>query len=292
MNRYERLLIELTRHELDGHTDFADDSSFYLKAHPFDKATKEIPLGLYELPRRYGDAHFYRLGHPLAKAVIAQAKDRELPYSEIVFDLTNHPTRVSALDAFKGQSGVLQVCHLGVEALDQAEDHLIVSAIQGDGSVLDEDVAKKLLTLSASSIQEIKEKPDHAKLSATGAARQKAIQEKINHRNAAFFEAEAAKLDDWTEDLKLGLEREMKELDRQIKEARRSMREAAALEDKVTFQKQLKSLEAQRNLKRKNLYEAQDSLEQPRDAINISIEGKLTHKVSLEPLFTVRWSVV
>lgn len=292
LNRYERLLIELTRHELDGHTDFVDDSAFNLKTHPFATMVKEIPLGLYELPRRSGDAHFYRLGHPLAKAVIAQAKDRALPCSEIVFDLTNHPTRVSALDAVKGQTGVLQACHLGVEALDQAEDHLIVSAIQDDGSVLDEDVAQKLLSLSARSTQKIEKIPDHPKLSSTGAARQKTIQEKINHRNAAFFEAEAAKLDDWTEDLKLGLEREMKELDRQIKEARRSMREAVALEDKVAFQKQMKQLEVQRNLKRKNLYEAQDKLEQQRDALITSIEGKLTQKVSLETLFTVRWSVV
>jgi len=46
-NRYERLLIQLTRHELEGHADFCDDSSFRLKSCPFDGS---IPLGLYELP--------------------------------------------------------------------------------------------------------------------------------------------------------------------------------------------------------------------------------------------------
>ena len=34
-------------------------------------------------------------------------------------------------------------------------------------------------------------------------------------RNARFFEAEADKLDGWADDLKVGLERELKELDRQ-----------------------------------------------------------------------------
>ena len=66
LNRYERLLMQLTRHELNSHAEFVDDSSFRLNACPFPGA---IPLGLYELPRRSGEAHLYRLAHPLAEAV-------------------------------------------------------------------------------------------------------------------------------------------------------------------------------------------------------------------------------
>ncbi|HEY5743157.1 MAG TPA: SNF2-related protein [Terrimicrobiaceae bacterium] len=57
LNRYERLLIQLTRHELNGHAAFCDDSSFRLKTCPFPG---DIPLGVYELPRRSGEAHLYR----------------------------------------------------------------------------------------------------------------------------------------------------------------------------------------------------------------------------------------
>ena len=52
--------------------------------------------------------------------------------------------------------------------------------------------------------------------------RQSEIQRDISKRNARFFETEADKLDGWADDLKLGLEREIKNLDRQIKEARRA----------------------------------------------------------------------
>lgn len=40
------------------------------------------------------------------------------------------------------------------------------------------------------------------------------IRRDISERNARFFEAEADKLDGWADDLKVGLERELKELDR------------------------------------------------------------------------------
>ena len=81
--------------------------------------------------------------------------------------------------------------------------------------------------------------------------RQNDIQRGVSERNARFFEAEADKLDGWADDLKLGLEREIKEIDRQIKEARRAATTALTLEEKLAGQKQIKAPEAQRNQKRR-----------------------------------------
>ena len=71
LGRFEKLLMRLTRHELAGHAEFFDDSSFRLDSLPLPSASGEISLGLYELPRRSGEAHTYRAGHPLAEALIA-----------------------------------------------------------------------------------------------------------------------------------------------------------------------------------------------------------------------------
>ncbi|NJD68382.1 MAG: hypothetical protein FIA90_07000 [candidate division NC10 bacterium] len=73
--------------------------------------------------------------------------------------------------------------------------------------------------------------------------RQETIRRTISQRNATFFEAEADKLGGWADDLKVGLEREIKDLDRQIKEARRSTKATLTLEDKLAGQKQVKALE-------------------------------------------------
>ncbi len=74
LNRYERLLMQLTRYELNGNAEFLDgQEAFRLSANPFPSAG-DIPLGLYELPRRSGEAHLYRLGHPLAAEIVRGRK--------------------------------------------------------------------------------------------------------------------------------------------------------------------------------------------------------------------------
>lgn len=119
--------------------------------------------------------------------------------------------------------------------------------------------------------------------------RQTAIQRDISERNARFFEAEADKLDGWADDLKIGLEREIKEIDRQIKEARRAATTALTLEDKLAGQKQIKALEAQRNQKRRSLFDAQDQVDKQRAELIEQIEGKLQQVTTMQPLFVLRW---
>jgi len=121
--------------------------------------------------------------------------------------------------------------------------------------------------------------------------RRKAIQGDISKRNAAFFEAEAAKLDGWADDLKVGLEREIKDLDRQIREAKRAATAALTLEEKLQWQKEIRALEGQRNQKRRSLFDAQDEIDRQREALIADIEGKLSQSVRLEPLFTIRWRI-
>ena len=67
LNQYERLLMQLTEYELGAHAEFLNGgSAFRLTSHPFPSGPTTSPWGLYELPRRSGEAYLYRLGHPLA----------------------------------------------------------------------------------------------------------------------------------------------------------------------------------------------------------------------------------
>ena len=294
LSRYERLLIQLTQHELNGRAEFLNDSSFRLEAQPFPEKTAAIPLGLYELPRRSGEAHLYRLNHPLAEALIAQAKKRDLPPAEIHFDYDQHDGKVTLLEELIGKSGWLTLSLFSVESLDQAEDHLIFAAETDDGQMLDEEVAARLLTLpgTTSPLPHAGEgMGERAELDSITQQRQAAIQRNISERNARFFEEEADKLDGWADDLKVGLEREIKEFDRQIKEARRAATTALTLEEKLAGQKQIKTLEGLRNQKRRTLFDAQDQVDTQREELIAAIEGKMNQSTRAEQLFSIRWTI-
>src|SRR5207247_3188251 len=97
LGRYEQRLMALTKFELGDNATFTSDSSFDLRASPFGG---EIPLGTFELPSLSGEAHVYRLTHPLAEAVIARAKSRTLPKDEVelCIDYSHHAGKISILE--------------------------------------------------------------------------------------------------------------------------------------------------------------------------------------------------
>ena len=289
LNRYERLLMQLTRHELGTHAEFANGySAFRLKSNPFPEAGN-IPIGLYELPRRSGEAHLYRMGHPLAELILQKAKERVLPNASITFDYRGTQPRVGAFESFADQMGELLVCLFTVESLDQAEDHLLAAAITEEGKLMPDDIARRFFALSAVDVEAVPAFAPNTLLVHEIERSQAAIRQQVSERSARVFEAEATKLDGWADDLKVGLEREIKDLDRQIKEAKRAATVAPTLEEKLAGQKQIKTLEAGRNGKRRSLFDAQDEIDQRRDQLIREIEGKLDQKQILQNVLSIRW---
>ncbi len=293
LGRYERLLMDITRHELRDHARFVDDSTFELQTIP--SAGAGVPLGLYELPRRSGNAHFYRLNHPLADLVVQQAKARTLNSGDpvdVAFDLTSYAGKVSAVEPLRGQGGWLRVTSVAIESMDQAEDHLLVAATTDAGEPVDGDIARRLFSLPAAVGGHLPLGGDISALERLAAGQQSKIQEKISSANLELFEAESDKLDGWADDLKLGLERDIKELDKQIKEARKAATVTTSLEAKLAAQKRMKAIEAERNTRRRSLFDAQDEIDRKRGELIAQIEGKLGQRITSEHLFTIRWRVV
>ncbi len=295
LDRFEKTLMRITQHELSDHANFMNGATFKLESHPSWTLPTHVPLGLYELPRRTGEAHFYRLTHPLGEAVVSRAKVRQLEPAEVIFDYNAYEGTVAILKPYVGQSGWIVCTQLSVEALDTSEDHLLLVGRQDSahgGVDLPPAVIARMLSLPAksgaswSSADEIESDAQQQLNKA-----QATIQGEISERNAAFFSTEADKLDGWADDLKVGLEREIKEVDRLIKEARRAATTALSLEQKLDMQKKIKALEATRNTKRRNLFDAQDEIEKQRADLIAKIEGKLEQRVEVSKLFSIRWRV-
>ena len=99
------------------------------------------------------------------------------------------------------------------------------------------------------------------------------------------------KLEKWAEDLKSGLEFELKEMDREIKFLKTESKKILKLEEKLKAQKDIKELEKKRNIKRRTLFEAQDDVDSRKEGLIEAVEVRLRQLVSISELFTIRWRV-
>ena len=296
---FEQRLMQLTKHMLEGQAEFTSTEGFRLREQTVaylkqQVETGEIPTGKYELPRKSEEAHAYRLEHPLAAAVIEQAKARLLGPAEIEFDYSDREGRSFVLEPLIGQAGVMRLSKLSVQALDQLEEYLLFAVRTDAGEVLDAEISEKLMSLSGKVVRQsveidVQKMTDLDELT----QQQQGIRNReILERNAEFFEAEVEKLYAWADDLKVVLERDIKDFDRQIKEAKRAAMGAFDLQAKLAGQKHVRELERQRNQKRRALFDAQDDIDERRDNLIVDMEAQLEQRSELKTLFTIRWRVV
>ena len=293
-SRFERMLMDLTQTELIDCAAF-NDGGFELHRTPADienGGLAGIELGRYELPRRSGDAHLYRIGHPLAEWVIQQAKTRDLPAAQLVFDYEAYGSKISTLEPYRGKTGWLTLRLITVMTLGQHEQHLLVAASTAEGEVLTEIDPEKLLRLPA--VMQVAE-PFNATDTALQAdieTRKATLLRDINQRNLGYFEQEVQKLDAWADDLKLGLEQEIKAIDVEIKEVRRMAAVSATLEEKLAQQKHQRELESKRSKLRRELFIRQDEVEAQRNDLINQLEVQLQQEVQAHTLFTVAWELL
>jgi superfamily II DNA/RNA helicase len=296
-SRFERMLMALSLAELGDCASF-DDDGFNLRRTPDGleaSGIEGIKLGRYELPRRSGDAHLYRINHPLALWITQQAKTRALDGAKLVFDYDGYGTKVSTLEPYRGKAGWLTCKLISVEALGNQEQHLLVAATTTDGVSLAEEDPEKLLRLPATSTPS----PlwgegwgeGQALLRQDEESRKAQLLREINQRNLGYFEQEVQKLDAWADDLKLGLEQEIKEIDREIKELRRTAATSPTLEEKLLWQKKQRELEAKRSKLRRELFARQDEVEAQRSDLISELEAKLQQQVDERTLFTIEWEL-
>lgn len=92
--------------------------------------------------------------------------------------------------------------------------------------------------------------------------------------------------------MKLGIEQEIKEIDREIKEVRRTAASSPTLEEKLSWQKKQRELEAKRTKLRRELFNRQDTIESERNDLITQLESQLQQQVQEQTLFTVEWELI
>ncbi|MBC8432858.1 hypothetical protein [Desulfobacula sp.] len=290
LNRYERWLWAVTQLGLQKHADFnSADPVFYLKSNPFKNI--KIPIGTYKLQKNVTDAHTYRIGHPLAQALIKKTKNLDTPNRLLVFDYTNVHNRIAILEDLVGQEGFLAVYNLTVSALE-SEDYIIHVGLTGAGEELDSDQCMRLLSIPVKSEKPVNSSLNIMDLDNIQKKKQAEILDNIATKNAEFFEEEMDKLDKWAEDKRNSLRLNLKEFDENIKENKREARIARSLPEKLAAQKKIREIEKKRDAAWREYDIAGRAIEKQKDDLIDTIEKQLKQNVSIEKLFTIKWKLI
>jgi superfamily II DNA or RNA helicase len=287
-NRFEEMLWKATLFYLKPYARFDNCGySFQLERNPFPQDS--IHPGPYRMGRNIKDANTYRVGHQLAQRVLDRCLSLDTPPVELRFDLSKSGKRISILEPHIGHSGWL-VCSKFTAESFESEEHILFAGLQDDGKPLDTFACMRLFDLPAEMGQPVLPVPV-PELDEQLQAQKEHILAEIGLRNNTWLDQETSKLDRWSEDLKFGLEQEIKDLDQQIRDTKRASAAAATLEDKLVHQRALKSLQSTRNQRRKDLFVAQDEVEDKRDALIADIEARMTKGQQDDLLFRIRWSL-
>lgn len=303
LNRYEERLWWTSQYFLKDFAEFSHtDYSFTLKRNPF--AEERIHPGPYMvLKPKEGqkksdifipdDTNIYRAGHPLARRILESIKDSETPIKGLTFDYDDTPTQITLLEQYKGQSGWMKVSVATISSFEE-EDWIIVSNITERGETIDNELSHRFFSIKAKEDTnpiDIPEEFQDSLLNIEKLELTKVFEDNLS-RNKRFFDTEMDKLDQWADDMKISLTREIDDLDSEIKLRKSEARKMINLEDKVKAQRSIKDLEKKRSEKRMILYEAQDDIDNKKDNLLTDVEGRLKQKTETKELFTIKWTMI
>jgi hypothetical protein len=301
LNRYEQMLWSITKYALTNYATFnGDDTSFRLNKNPFEN--KSIHNGPYFLIQSGGskkktevelpdEVNIYRVGHPLAQSVIEQCKSINDALGSVEIQLSGSSKRVAALEPYVGKQGWMQVSLLSINSFE-LEEYILISCLTDDGEVVPGEIANKLFNLPHHHVK------DRPLIYETRELLQKQMVEEQQYclseaqlRNSEYYNEEIDKLEKWADDMKLSLEKEIKDLEAEIKLKKAESRKVVDLSYKLRLQRDIKDLEKKRNEKRRHLFEAQDQIDERKENLLNEIESRLQQEIQLKNLFILHWNL-
>ncbi len=233
----------------------------------------------------------YRANHALAQYVISKAKDVEAtPLDTLVLDYSQSGKRISPLKDFVGQEGYLSVDLFSIKTAETV-DHLAVAMITEQGEKIPSELVEHIwslpsrLELTDTAIPAaVTERLDQLKSEQVDQTTDRARQEALK-----LFDEQLEKLDTWAEDMKLGLDKEIKDLTQTIKLMKSEARKMDTIEARLVKEREIKTQDALLKRKRAELFAEHDRIEMKKDKLTDDLERLLRPSSEKKTLFSLRW---
>jgi len=301
LDAFGRRFWGLSRHVIGQRADWTEENhSFKLKQSPaadvftghYYLISKEKKASEQNPTEQHG--HFlYRISHPLGEWATEAGKALETPVSEIVFDISNHPTKLALVEELKGHSGYLRLNQLKIESYEE-EEYLLFSAFKDDGTSLDQESCEKLFNCGGATASsslalsaEITNRLDQESKRHNEATINRSLDSNSQHFNQA-----RERLEQWAEDSIFAAEQAIRDTKEQIKALRRASRSAETLSEQKELQEKIQSLEKKQKRQRREIFDKEDEITDKRDALITELERRLSQQTKSNELFIIRWKVI
>ena len=299
LDRVSKRFWSVTKFILEGRAQFNESTlAFQLEKPPSD----DIPAGRYHLiskahPQAMADTsddtgqYLYRLSHPLGEHVIDEAKALDTPVAHLHFNVSNHATRLHAVEVLGGKSGYLTLSRQVIDSFE-TEEYLLFSGFDDEGQSLDQETMEKLFQCTAD-VQPLSGVPDVLAQRLTGESKRHAdaTVSRSLETNSRHFQQAREKLECWADDMVLASEKALRDTKERIKVLQRETRQATTLADQHRIQEEIQKLEKIKRRQRQDIFAAEDEIMDKRDSLIDSLEKRLAQRTHSDTLFTIRWSV-
>lgn len=293
LNKFERLLLAVTRHELDGLATFEGDGRNFLL---HNSPVVEAPTGRYYFKSQPLDnAHQYRYASPLAQHLLEEAKGRDTPSRELVFSLNASNRASAAVKALAGRSGALTVglvtFSMKAKHDDVSESYMLSGAITDDGDWLDHEYVSDILDLACMGVSETPVAVDESKFVPHLDAHRTELEKEVQGRNSRYYDQQEELIYRNQQDRKAELEGSIREYRAKEKEARRLARQADDPMEQLRLKKEARRWEQRVEDADEDFRETRRKLRAEADKYLDLIEQSLKGTRHTEQLFAIRWRV-
>ncbi len=295
LNKFERLLLALTKYELANDATFEGDGRQFILNH---SPVAGAPAGRnYFKSRPQENAHQYRYSGPLAQHVVQTAKNHDTPPRELTFSLSASERAGTAVKTLLGKSGEISVNLVAFKMKakndDISESYILAGGyVDGTGEWIDEELVNDLLELTATSVGTEPVTIDEARFQEQLGAQRAEYEREVQGRNARHYNQQEDILDRSIKDRRAEFEAKMREYRKKESEARKAARNTEDPMEQLRFKKEAAKWDRRADEAEDDYRLEKRRLRDEADEMLDLIAQALTGTQENEHLFSIRWRVV
>lgn len=291
LNAFERLLIRVTRHELEGKATFNESGTQFTLHKPPHEG---IPAGEYYFksePRK--GAHQYRYTSDLCAWVIDSAKTHPTPPARLSFKISSSERATAIAKRLRNMQGRLCVeeVSFAMKAGNQRlqESYLLKAGFFEDGTPMNQEQMRDLLDLHCTEVI-----PEHVDTSGFDAVIVQQLDEltgDVENRNARFFLEQEAILNASRLDLKAKYDARIREYHAKEARANKESRKALDIAQELKFKQEARQWRRKADDAEDDYRSERDRLRDESDELLANAQDALRAKQSRHVLFNINWEV-